>query len=112
MTDVTHDRVCLIYALISDYIDRNVGVVIFSAMKKASYHQGRRYRFGGLLTRFLRDCGVEEEALDYKPAMDTHHVDMSRTKGLMVTHGPVLTMPEHHARNDKITSQIYGLQLL
>lgn len=38
ITDVMHDKVCLIYSLIRDEIDINVGVVIFSVMKKARYH--------------------------------------------------------------------------
>lgn len=40
MTDVTHDRVCLIYTLMQDGIEINVGVVIFSAMNKTRYHKG------------------------------------------------------------------------
>lgn len=32
MTDVTRDRVCLIYALMWDDIEINVGVVILSVM--------------------------------------------------------------------------------
>lgn len=61
MTDVRRDRVCLIYTLMCDDIEINVGVVIFFVMKKVCYHEGRQYRFCGLLTRFLRRHNVEEK---------------------------------------------------
>lgn len=38
MTDVMHDRACLIYDLMLDDVDMNLGVVIFLAMKKLLYH--------------------------------------------------------------------------
>lgn len=34
MYEVTCDRVCLIYSLIRDDVDLNVGTVIFAAMKR------------------------------------------------------------------------------
>lgn len=109
MTDVTHDRVCLTYALIQDNIDINVGVVIYSAMKKSRYHQGHIYEFGSLLNRFLRSHGVEEEKLDYRLVVDTRAVDVSRMKGQDGAHGLVLTMLEHQARNNDISTHMYGL---
>lgn len=41
MTDVRRDRACLIYDLMNDDIDTNVGAIIFSTMKKERYHEGR-----------------------------------------------------------------------
>lgn len=35
MTDVTHERVFLIYTLIQDDVDLNVGAVIFFCIEKA-----------------------------------------------------------------------------
>uniref|UniRef100_M1DIP7 Putative plant transposon protein domain-containing protein n=1 Tax=Solanum tuberosum TaxID=4113 RepID=M1DIP7_SOLTU len=40
-TDVTRDRVCLVYALIKD-LPINVGAVLKSSMRKARVHRGRR----------------------------------------------------------------------
>lgn len=73
---------------------------------------GVQYGFSGLLTRFLRSNGVEEEELDYRPVVDTHAVDVSRMKGLDGAHRPVLTMPKYQARNDEILSHMYKLQML
>lgn len=52
MTEVTRDRVCLIYALMQEGFRINMGAVIISAMKNALFHQGCKYGFGGLLTQF------------------------------------------------------------
>lgn len=101
MTDITYDKVCLVYALIWEDIDINVGVVILSRLKKGYYHQGHKYGFGGLLTRFLRYHNVEEEeeAMDYRPVIDTCPIDITRTRGLDVAYGIVLTFLESHARS-------------
>lgn len=73
MIDVTRDRVFLIYALMRDNIEINTGIMILSAMKAAHYHQGCRYGFSGLLTRFLRDQAVNEE--DYITDNSEHDPD-------------------------------------
>lgn len=112
MTDVTRDKVCLIYSLMRDDININVGPVILSSIKKARYHQECRYRFGGLLTRFLWSHEIEEEALDYRPLVDTLPIDVTWTKGLDVARGPVLTLLERHVWDDDITTRTYGLQML
>jgi len=52
-TEVTRDRVCLVYALMKD-LPINVGAVLKSAMRKARVHRGRRYAFGGLITNLCR----------------------------------------------------------
>lgn len=44
---VTHDMVCLVYALMQDDIYINVAVVILSIIMKARYNQGQRYGFEG-----------------------------------------------------------------
>lgn len=80
MMDVTRDKVCLIYTLIHNDIDINVGAMIFLVMNKAHYHQGHRYGFDGFVTRFLRNQVVEEEALDYRPVVDNHSVDCPRLR--------------------------------
>lgn len=112
MTDVMRDKLCIIYALMHDDININIGAVIFSTMKKVHYYQLCRYRFGCLLTRFLRNHSVEEESLNYRPVVDTRTVDVSRTKGLTVAHGPLLTRPKCQACNDEIIAGMYRLQIL
>lgn len=71
MNKVTCDRICLIYSLICDDIDLNIGVVIFWAMRKARLYIGCSYGFGGLLTQFIKVHGVEEEHLDYRSEVNT-----------------------------------------
>lgn len=112
MIDVTRDTIFLIYALMQDDININMSVVILSTMKKARYYHRRRHGFDGLLTKFFRRHEIEEEALDYRPLVDTRLIDMTRTKGLDVTHGPVHTLSECHVWDDKITVCMYGLQIL
>lgn len=95
ITDITRDRVCLIYSLIHDDININVGAFIFSIMKKARYHEGCRYGFGGLLTKFLRKDRVEEEDLDYKVVVFMRSINVMRVRSLAMAHGSILTMFEH-----------------
>lgn len=45
MIDVTLNGVFLIYSLIQDDIDINMGVVSLFMIKKACYYQGYRYGF-------------------------------------------------------------------
>lgn len=112
MTKVTRDRVCLIFALMRDDINVNVGVVIFMAMRKARFSAGHGYGFGGLLIQVLSDLIVEEEDLYYRLGVDTHPVYISITKGVTGIHGPILTMPVCQDRNNEITAQVYGLHML
>lgn len=93
MTDVMSYGIYRIYALLHDDIDINIGDAIFFIMWKVRYHHEHRYRLCGLLTRFLRNQRVEEGALDYRLMMDTHILYISRTKGLIMAHRLVLTMP-------------------
>lgn len=71
MKEVTHDWLCLIYTLICDDVEINVGQVIFFTMKKVHYIEGCSYGFGGLLTQFFRRHQVGEEELDYIPVADS-----------------------------------------
>ncbi|KAG5611464.1 hypothetical protein H5410_022745 [Solanum commersonii] len=41
-TEVTRDRICLVYALMKD-VPISIGAVLKSAMRKARVHRGRRY---------------------------------------------------------------------
>lgn len=111
MIEVTRDRVCIIYSFMRDDVNVNVGVVIFSAMRKMRFQGTRHYGFGGLLTRFLWEHGVEEKDSDYRPTINTSLLDLSRTKGSS-PYGNTLTMPERQAQNDEIIAFMYRLQML
>lgn len=80
-----------------DKSEINVGVLIKSIMKKVQNHQGRRYGFSGLLTKLLRSHNTEEEALDYKPQLERRPVDVTRTRALDVSRGPIATLAEQYA---------------
>lgn len=97
------DKGYLIYGLMCDNTNINIGAVIFSSMKKACY-QGNTHRFGGLLTKFFRNHGFKEEALNYKPILDINFVDVSRTKGITMVYGMILIMLESRTQNDEITT--------
>lgn len=94
MTEVSRDRFYLIYALMCEDIEVNVGVVFFLAIKKARSHVVCRYGFGGLLTQFIKGEGVDKEDLDYRPSVNMRPVYISLTKGIVGSQGPILTIPE------------------
>lgn len=60
----------------------------------------------------MRMAYFRKEALNYRLAVDILPVDVSYTKGITVSYGPILTMPEHQAWNKEVTTHMYGLQLL
>lgn len=60
MKEVTRDRVFLIYQLTWESFTINIGAVIILVMKKAYFHLGCRYDFGGLLTQFLRRYDIKK----------------------------------------------------
>lgn len=111
MKDVTHDRSAWLILYAGD-IDINVGVVILSKIKKVHYHHGRKYGFGGLLTRFLRGQEIEEEALYYRPVVNMRPIDMTRTKELNMAHGSVLTMPSIRIRIMRLPPYVWATDAL
>lgn len=112
MTEVTRDRVCVIYDLMGNDIEINIGHVIFSSMKKMRFIEGHRYGVRGLLTQFLRRRRVENKELDYKPMVDSLLIDVTTSRSTAGDQGSILTMAERQARTDEITTKIYGLQIL
>lgn len=111
LTEVTHYRVCLIYDPMHYDVDVNVGVVIFSGLRKSRLQGTCQYGFGGLLTQFLWEHGVEEEDIDYKLAVNTRPLDLCCTKG-SAPYGGTMTILERQDQNDEITSRMYRLQIL
>ncbi|KAH0712429.1 hypothetical protein KY289_008388 [Solanum tuberosum] len=110
-TEVTRDRVCLVYALIKD-LPINVGAVLKSAMRKARVHRGQRYAFGGLITNLCRRAGVPEETVDYMAPLFTTPLDITKTKGPENMHGPTLTTAERNRRDEMIMARMFGLEML
>jgi len=110
-TEVTRDRVCLVYALMKD-LPINVGAVLKSAMRKARVHRGRRYAFGGLITNLCRRAGVPEESVDYMAPLFTTPLDITKTKGPENMHGPTLTTAERNRRDEMIMARMFGLEML
>lgn len=79
-----------------DEFDINVRAEIKSAMKKERNHQGCWYGFGRLLTRFLRIHDIEEDSLDYMTQLERRPIDLTITRAMDVSHGPILTLAENH----------------
>ncbi|KAH0655199.1 hypothetical protein KY285_030081 [Solanum tuberosum] len=90
LSDVTRDRVVLVYMLMKG------GDSVL-----------------GLITRFLRAGGMEEEELDMNvartPYLICNMIDVTRTKALDTSHGPVLSAQERHARDDSVMSRMFGM---
>ncbi|KAH0661209.1 hypothetical protein KY284_026140 [Solanum tuberosum] len=72
-----------------------------------------RFCYGGLITHFLRDEGIEEETVDmtvaYHPNLMGKLVDVTRTKALDTSYGLVLSAPERHAHDYSVMAQMFGM---
>ncbi|KAH0712066.1 hypothetical protein KY289_008025 [Solanum tuberosum] len=83
MTEVTRDRVVLVYMLMKG-MPINVGAILRQNMMKFWNNMRWRFCYGGLITRFLRAQGIEEEVLDltiaFHPDLTGKLVDVTRTK--------------------------------
>jgi len=110
-TDITRDRVCLVYALMTG-MKLNIEAIIKSSMRKDRVDKGNRYGFGGLITKMCRVAGVPEENLDYMAPLYPAPVDITRIKGPDTDFGPTLTTVERHRRDELIMARMYGLEML
>ncbi|KAH0755059.1 hypothetical protein KY290_025329 [Solanum tuberosum] len=67
----------------------------------------------GLITRFLKAEGIEEETVDitvaYHPNLTGELVDVTRTKVLDSSHGLVLSALKRPARDDSVMARIFGM---
>ncbi|KAH0776742.1 hypothetical protein KY290_008153 [Solanum tuberosum] len=72
-----------------------------------------RFCYGGLITRFLRSEGIEEETEDmtvaYHPDLTSKLVDVTRTKALDISHRPVLFAQERQSRDDSVMARMFGM---
>ncbi|KAH0729728.1 hypothetical protein KY290_000857 [Solanum tuberosum] len=109
--DITRDRVCLVYALMTG-MELNIGAIIKSSMRKDRVHKGNRYAFGGLITKMCRVAGVPEENVDYMAPLYPALVDITYTKGPDTDFNPTLTTAERHMRDELIMARMYGLEML
>jgi len=110
-TDITRDRVCLVYALMIG-TKQNIRAIVKSAMRKVRVHKGHMYAFGGLITKMCHIAGVPKEQLDYMAPLYPALVDITRIKGPYTEFGPTITTAEHHRRDELIMARMYGLDML
>uniref|UniRef100_M1DYX5 Putative plant transposon protein domain-containing protein n=1 Tax=Solanum tuberosum TaxID=4113 RepID=M1DYX5_SOLTU len=112
LTEVTRDRVVLVYMLMKG-MPINVGAILRQNMMKFRNNLRWRFCYGGLITRFLRTQGIEEEACDMTialhPDLMSKLVDVTRTKALDTSHGHVLSAQERQARNDSVIARMFGM---
>ncbi|KAG5615718.1 hypothetical protein H5410_015542 [Solanum commersonii] len=91
---ITRDKVCLVYALMTN-TELNIGAVLKSAMRKARVHRGKRYAFGGLITHFCRSV-----------------VDITKRNGHDNEFGSTLIIAESHQCDEMIMDHMYGIEML
>uniref|UniRef100_M1DNY0 Uncharacterized protein n=1 Tax=Solanum tuberosum TaxID=4113 RepID=M1DNY0_SOLTU len=91
----------------------NVGEILWQNMMKLKNNLRWRFCYGGLITCFLRAEGIEKEAVDitvaYHLDLMGKIVDVTRTKALDTSHGPVLSAQERQARDDSIMAKMFGM---
>ncbi|KAH0633352.1 hypothetical protein KY284_036140 [Solanum tuberosum] len=91
----------------------NVGAILRQNMMKFRNNLRWRFCYGGLITRFLRNQGIEEKACDLTiaihPELTGKVVDVTRTKALDAFHGYALSAQERQARDDSIMARMFGM---
>ncbi|MCE3049373.1 hypothetical protein HAX54_044722, partial [Datura stramonium] len=102
VTYVTTESVRLMFSLMTGR-PVNIDVIIKGLLTRERV-KSQRFRFGGLLTQFLREQQINEDLIDYRPWYDPKGPDLMRTKELKVIHGPVLSLNECNACIDNVLS--------
>ncbi|KAH0712076.1 hypothetical protein KY289_008035 [Solanum tuberosum] len=91
----------------------NVGAIQRQNMMKFRTNLRWRFCYGGLITRFLRAEGIEEETMDmtvaYHPNLTSKLVDVTRTKALDTSHGHILSAQEKQAHDDSVMARMFGM---
>uniref|UniRef100_M1DFB8 Putative plant transposon protein domain-containing protein n=1 Tax=Solanum tuberosum TaxID=4113 RepID=M1DFB8_SOLTU len=112
LTELTQDRVVLVYMLMKG-MPINVGAILRQNMMKFRNNLRWRFCYGGLITRFFRTQGIEEEACDmmiaFHPDLTGKVVDVTHTKALDASHGHVLSGQERQVRDDSIMERMFGM---
>ncbi|KAG5581406.1 hypothetical protein H5410_052033 [Solanum commersonii] len=105
LTEVTRDKVVLVYMLMKGMLINVVATLRQNMMK---FRNNLRWRFcyGGLITHFMRAEGIEEDTVGmivvYHPDLMGKLVDVTHTKALDTSHGHVLSAQEKQARDDSV----------
>ncbi|KAG5592453.1 hypothetical protein H5410_042967 [Solanum commersonii] len=91
----------------------NVETILRQNMMKFRNNLRWRFCYGGLITHFLRGQGIEEEIVDMSvdrhPNLTGKLVNITCTKALDTSHGPVLTVPGRQAHDDIIMARMFGM---
>ncbi|KAH0754743.1 hypothetical protein KY290_025013 [Solanum tuberosum] len=111
-TDVTRERVVLIYGLMKG-LPVNVGDILKQNMLKFRTNKRWRFCYGSIITRYLRAFLIKEEVHDVcsprAPHLVCHMVDVTRTKAHDPSQGPVLTAIDRQARDDSWMGRMFGM---
>ncbi|KAH0661654.1 hypothetical protein KY284_026585 [Solanum tuberosum] len=112
LTEVTRDRVVLVYMLMKG-MPINVGAILRQNMMKFRNNMRWRFCYGGLITHFLRAQCIGEEVVDLTIAFHSDLtgklVDVTRTKAIDTSHGPVLSTQERQARDDSFMARMFSM---
>uniref|UniRef100_M1DRI3 Putative plant transposon protein domain-containing protein n=1 Tax=Solanum tuberosum TaxID=4113 RepID=M1DRI3_SOLTU len=112
LTEVTRDRVVLVYMLMKR-MPINVEAILRQYMMEFRNNLRWRFCYGGFITRFLRNQGIEEEACDWTIIVHLELtgkvVDVTHTKALDASHGHVLSAKERQTRDDSIMARMFGM---
>ncbi|KAG5580086.1 hypothetical protein H5410_050713 [Solanum commersonii] len=104
LTKVTRDRVVLVYMLMKGK-PINVWAILRQSMVKFRNNMRWRFCYEGLITHFLRSEDIEKEMIDiivaYHPHLTGKLVDLTRTKALDISHGP-LRIGGHPVTDDEM----------
>ncbi|KAG5606880.1 hypothetical protein H5410_028372 [Solanum commersonii] len=115
LTEVIRDRVVLLYMMIKG-MPINVGAILRQSMMKFRNNMRRRFCYRGLITHFLKVEGIKEGTVDmtvaYHPDLTGELVDVTRTKALDSSHGPVLSAPKRQPRDDSVMAKMFGIAKL
>lgn len=94
----------------------NTGAILRQNMMKFKNNLRWRFCYSGLTTRFMRGNDIEEEEVDMTIARHPHLTrqlaDVTQTKLLDTSHGPVLSAPNRQARDHNVMARMFGMTKL
>ncbi|KAH0655201.1 hypothetical protein KY285_030083 [Solanum tuberosum] len=115
LAEVMRDIVVLVYMLMKG-MPINVGVILRQNMMKFRNNMRWRLCYGGLITRFLKAHGIDEEAIEltiiFHPDLTGKLVDVTCTKVLDTSHGLVLSAQERQACDDTVMARMFWMAKL
>ncbi|KAG5583025.1 hypothetical protein H5410_053652 [Solanum commersonii] len=115
LTEITRDRVVLVYILMKG-MPINVEAILGQNMMKFQNNMRWHFCYKGLITHFLRAQGIEKEGVDLTIAfqldLTSKLVDVTRTEALGMSHGPILSAQERQARDDSVMARMFDMAKL